>query len=160
MYHHKSTPYHPQDNGIVEVFNNILKNALTKVCNVKRNDWDVCMPTVLWAYRTTCKKMTGQTPFRLVYGIEAVMPMEYIFPSLCIATLIEMTDCDTLEEWLAQFMELEEAQFLAGFHQQVPKEHEKAWHDRNIKLHMFKLNDLVLLYDSKFTEFLGKFQMH
>lgn len=66
----------------MEDFNKILKHALTNVCNMQRNDWDMYVPTVLWAYRTTCKKLTGQTQFRLVYGIEEVMPMEYIFPSL------------------------------------------------------------------------------
>jgi len=39
---------------------------------------------------------------------------------------------------------------LAGFHQQVQKQRVTVWHDRHIKLHTFKLNDLVLLYDRKF----------
>ena len=33
------------------------------------------------------------------------------------------------------------------------------WHDRHIKIFTLKVNDLVLLYDSKFTKFLGKFKM-
>jgi len=49
---------------------------------------------------------------------------------------------------------------LARFHQQVQKECEKAWHDQHIKLHIFKVHDLFLLYDSKFDKFPGKFQMH
>lgn len=54
-------------------------------------------------------------------------------------------------------MELEEDRFLAGFHQKVQKECGKAWHDRHIKFHTFKVNGLVLLYDSKFDNFMGKF---
>lgn len=106
------------------------------------------------------KKLTRQTPFRLVYGVETVMPMEYIVPSLRITTLIGMTDCRALEERLMQLDELEEEIFLAGFHQQVQKKHEKVWYDSHIKLWTFKVNDLVVLYDSKFDKFPGKFKMH
>jgi transposase InsO family protein len=76
VHHHKSTPYHLQVNGTIEDFNKILETTLTKICSVNKDDWDLRIPAVLWAYRTTCKKRTTHTPFKLVYILEAVVPME------------------------------------------------------------------------------------
>ena len=71
---------------------------------------------MLWAYRTTCKKLRGHTPFKLAYGQEVVMPMEYIIPSLKIAALTDMADEETVNERLVNLVELEEDRFIAGFH--------------------------------------------
>ena len=76
---------------------------------------------MLWAYHTTCKQLTGHTPFRLVYGQEAVVSMEYIVPSLWIVVLIEMTDADAFEQSLTQLVQMEEERFVVGFHQTVEK---------------------------------------
>ena len=76
--------------------------------------------------RTTCKKLTGHTPFSLVYGQEDVMPMENIIPSLRVAQITKMADTDTMNERLAQLLSLEEDKFIAGFHQKVQKAREKS----------------------------------
>ena len=55
IQHKKTTPYHIQANGTVEAFNKVLENALTKVWNVCRDDWDQKVSTILWAYKRTCK---------------------------------------------------------------------------------------------------------
>jgi hypothetical protein len=101
-----------------------------------------------------------QTPFKLVYGLEVVVPMEYLVPSMRIATFTNMDETGTVQERLAQLVELEEDIFIAGFHQKVQKEREKAYHDMHIKKKYFKQGDLVLVYDSKFMRHLGKFRTH
>jgi len=133
--------YHPQANGMVETFNKKMGNMLPKVCNAQKNDWDLHVPVVLWAYKTTCKKLIEHTPFMLVYGVEAVILMECILTSLWIVAFTGMADHRALEERLAQLTELEEDIFFTRFHQQVQKEREKAWHDRHIKLCTFKVNN-------------------
>ena len=80
--------------------------------------------------------------------------------SLRIAQITEMTDTDIVEARLAQLLALEEDRFMVGFHQKVQKAREKSWHDRHIKNKTFHIRDLVLLYDSKFIKFPGKFKMH
>jgi hypothetical protein len=57
-------------------------------------------------------------------------------------------------------MIMEEDRILVGFHQEVQKERDKAWHDRHIKRKTFKEGDLVLMYDSKSLQHPGKIIMH
>jgi hypothetical protein len=160
VYHQKSTPYHPQENETVEAFNKILKNALTKIYNVNKDDWDLKIPTVLWKYMTTCKQLIGYTPSKLVYGQEAVVPLEFLVPSLRIATITNITERGAIQERLSQMMIMEEDRILAGFHQEVQKARDKAWHDRHIKRKIFMEGDLILVYDSKSLQHPGKLRMH
>ena len=50
----------------------IIKARLEEV----KGAWPEELPNVLWAYKTTARTSTGETPFRLTYGIEAVIPIE------------------------------------------------------------------------------------
>ena len=83
--HKKSSVYYPQANGQAESSNKILMKILRRTVSENKKDWDKKLNSALWAFRTAYKVSTRMTPFRLTYGLEAVVPMEYIVPSLRIA---------------------------------------------------------------------------
>jgi hypothetical protein len=95
-----------------------------------------------------------------VYGQEAVVPLHFLVPSLCVATITNMIERGAAQERLNQLMIMEEDGILAGFHQEVQKERDKAWNDRHIKRKYFKEGDLVLVYESKSVQCQGKLRMH
>ena len=59
---------------------------------------------ILWAYPTNYKQLKRKTPFKLVYGQETVMLMEYIIPILRIAVATGMDDEGVLEECMTQLL--------------------------------------------------------
>jgi hypothetical protein len=67
-----------------------------KVCCENKEYWDDRVPIVLRAYRTTTKKLHKYTPFQLVYGKEAVVPKEFITPSLYIAHITHMSEDESV----------------------------------------------------------------
>ena len=72
--HHKSSLYWPQDNGAIEAANKNVKNILAKTV-VTYKDWVEKLPFALWGYRTSIHAPIRATPYSLVYGSEAVLPM-------------------------------------------------------------------------------------
>ena len=71
-----SSPGHPQANGQTEVTNRTLLKIIKAKLDDVKGAWPEELPNVLWAYRTTARTPTGETPFRLTYGIEAVILVE------------------------------------------------------------------------------------
>jgi hypothetical protein len=67
---------YPNSNGQVEATNKTLLATLKKKLDRRKGLWVEYVPEVLWSYRTTAKTPTGETPFSLAYGTEAVIPVE------------------------------------------------------------------------------------
>ena len=76
---------HPRSNGQAERANaKVLQGLRTKTFDKLHKSgrcWIDELSTVLWSIRTTPNRATGQTPFSLVYGVEAVLPMELTYGS-------------------------------------------------------------------------------
>ena len=69
-----STPTYPQSNGQVKATNKAIVNMLKKRLEGAKGRWAEELPNILWAYRTTLRRSTGETSFSLTYGVEAVIP--------------------------------------------------------------------------------------
>ena len=72
----KTSPYHPQTNGMVERFNATLKRLLLKLTQNPKVEGDECLPYVLCAYRGTVHKTTGFSPYQMSYGRPMRMPLD------------------------------------------------------------------------------------
>ena len=73
---HYSFPSYPQANGQVEVTNRSLLKMIKTRLEGAKGIWPDELPSVLWAYRMMTFTPTGETPFFLVYGHEAIIPVE------------------------------------------------------------------------------------
>ena len=76
-----STPVYPQGNGQTKAMNKVILSGLKKRLNDAKGKWVEELPHVLWTYRTTPRRSTGEIPFSMTYEAEAVIPLEFGFPT-------------------------------------------------------------------------------
>jgi hypothetical protein len=68
------SPRHPQANGQVVATNKTIFKILKKMLVDRKGDWADDLPKALWAYRTTKRTPTEETPYALSFGTEAIIP--------------------------------------------------------------------------------------
>lgn len=74
-----TTPYHPQGDGLVERLNRTIQGMLATAVKEHSEDWEDHLPKVCFAYNTSEHSSTGFTPFHLMYGRQARMPLDIIY---------------------------------------------------------------------------------
>ncbi|XP_020590966.1 uncharacterized protein LOC110031881 [Phalaenopsis equestris] len=72
---------HPQTNGQTEVTNRTVLKGLKTRLEKAGGQWVEELHNVLWAYRTTSRTPTGETPYNLCFGTEAVIPVDIGIPN-------------------------------------------------------------------------------
>jgi transposase InsO family protein len=72
-----SSVYHPQSNGAIERANGLKFSGIKKcLFDQKKGKWMDELPKVIWSHNTIVSRATGFTPFRLLFGTEAMTPEE------------------------------------------------------------------------------------
>ena len=135
-------------------------HILTKVTEHHGKNWDLEVPSALWAYRTSVKTGTGFTPFRLVYGKEALLSIEVELPAVKLLEKLMGQPNDVFKERLLylQEVQLDKMSSLDHYMQMQDKALEKA--NKKVKEKGIKEGDLVLRYNSKLDKtFQKKFQV-
>ena len=77
-----SSPGYSQSNGQAEVSNKVILSGIKRKLEAAKGKWVEMLPNILWAYRTTVRKSTNETPFALAFGVEAVIPLEIGMPTI------------------------------------------------------------------------------
>jgi transposase InsO family protein len=92
---------HPKTNGQVDKANGLIcngiKNRLLAPLEKAKHAWVDKLPSVLWSLRTTPNVATQETPFFLVHGAEAVLPVEITYEAPRIAAYNETTSTEALQ---------------------------------------------------------------
>ena len=119
--------YHPESNGAVERANKIIFSVISKtLLNLRKGKWVEELPRVVWSHNTTVSRATGFTPFKLLYGEEAMMPEEIKHQSLRSTKQLLAEDEEYCKETL-ESTRLEAVENIIKYQQET-----KKWRDHKV----------------------------
>lgn len=132
---------HPETNGAVERANGLIFNAIVKILfDAKQGKWAEELTTVVWEHNILWSRTTGFTPFRLLYGEEAITPEEMKLGSFRteIATTIPLQRYVELETVENNRMKVVES--LDKYHAKT-----KSWRDKKMLRKNINPGDMVII---------------
>ena len=138
----RTTPYHPQTDGLVERFNGTLKSMIRKFTSRNQKDWDEYLPYLLFSYREVPQETTGFSPFELLYGRRVRGPLDVLRESWTdeqsskvpvAAHVVEMRD------------RMEEMGEIVREHAAKAQRKQKSYYDRGTKARTLEVGDQVLV---------------
>jgi hypothetical protein len=141
--HHNSSPYRPKMNGAVEAANKNIKKIVQKMV-VTYKDWHEMLPFALHGYRTSVRTSTGATPFSLVYGMEAVLPIEVQIPSLRVLMDVKLQEAEWVRTRYEELSLIEEKRLAAICHGQLYQQRMKRAFDKKVRPRVYHVGDMVL----------------
>lgn len=143
-----SSNYYSQGNGLAESSNKNLLRLIRKTIGDNKRSWDGQLKFALWADRITKKRSTGKSPFELVYGLDAVLPINI---RLLVYKLLQyfVTDKDNLQARIDDIVQLDEERHLAKNRFADYQDGLKKVFAKKAKGRKFQVGDLVLLWGKR-----------
>ena len=140
----RTTPLHPQSDGLVERFNRTLSTQLAIVVERHQRDWDRHLPLIMMAYRSAVQESTGCTPAALMFGRELRTPVDLAFGSPPCPDLPGEPGREYLHSLRQQLME---AHDFARRRQEQAGEKQKRAYDVHCRGRPFSPGEKVWVYN-------------
>lgn len=152
----RTTPFHPQTDGLVERFNGTLKNMLKKFVDESGRDWDKWLPFLLFAYREVPQCSTGFSPFELLFGRQVRGPLDVLKE----AWTAEEPAQRSIASYILQMRDkLENFRTLARENLSAAQQRQKVWYNTHARERDLKPGQKVLvLLPSGTSKLLAKWQ--
>ncbi|GFW21873.1 retrovirus-related Pol polyprotein from transposon 412 [Trichonephila clavipes] len=137
----KTTPLHPQSDGMVERFNRTILNNLSLMVSKNQQDWDQKVPLFLLAYRSAVHESTGYSPSQMLFGRDLRLPCDLLFG--------RPPDTPSSPEEYVQNLQarFEDVHNLARERINLRTEKMKTRYDTKATGHQFKEGDKVWFYN-------------
>ncbi|GFX53998.1 retrovirus-related Pol polyprotein from transposon 17.6 [Trichonephila clavipes] len=137
----KTTPLHPQSDGMVERFNRTILNNLSLMVSKNQQDWDQKVPLFLLAYRSAVHETTGYSPSQMLFGRDLRLPCDLLFG--------RPPDTPSSPEEYVQNLQarFEDVHHLARERINLRTEKMKTRYDTKATGHQFKEGDKVWFYN-------------
>jgi hypothetical protein len=118
-----------------------LKPRIYNDLNKFGKRWMKELPSVVWSLRMTPSRATGFTPFFLVYGAEAILPIDLEYGSPRTRAYADQSNQANREDSLDL---LEEARDMALLHSVRYQQFLRRYHSRGVRSRDLQMGDLVL----------------
>jgi transposase InsO family protein len=137
---HFASVRHPESNGLVERSNGIIMTRIIKlIFNQARAKWTEELIKVVWCHNTTVSRSTGFTPFKLLFGDEAITPEEAKTGPIRTTALTEDEADYHVAKDTIEGVRLQAVENINKYQVETIK-----WHDRKVRLKNIKPGHLVL----------------
>jgi hypothetical protein len=132
--------YHPQSHRVVERANGLIFSGIKKcLFDQKKSKWVDELPKVIWSHNTTVSRATCFTPFRLLFGTEAMTLEEIKNESMRVLKAKEIKEVDRkVEKDMIELTILEAVENIEKYQKET-----KAWKDKKVVRKDIKIGDFV-----------------